>query len=125
MAKQYAEVIVDKLNLRAVPGSSDRDVIGELRRGDRLEIISQRQGEKAKWLRVWCERLEKEGWAAESNHENQYCRPVAPPRAAPVPPPPRRPDPLPQPKTSLLWPLGVVGAIVLAAATLLVMALGK
>lgn len=59
--RDVGTVIVDRLNVRRIPGDQDADIIGALSRGDTFDILQRRQGIKAYWLRTVA------GWVAEYN----------------------------------------------------------
>lgn len=70
---ETAVVIVDQLNLRIRPGDDERDIIGTLKRGDRVEVIDVRRGPKAKWLSVRTD-AKLCGWIAGRNEDERFVK---------------------------------------------------
>jgi hypothetical protein len=50
--KEFAVVLVDHLNLRFQPGSAEKDIVGEVRKGDRLEVLGHESRPMVDWLKV-------------------------------------------------------------------------
>lgn len=105
--REVATVLVDKLNVHSAPGGTPETVIGEVKRGDKLEVLERRKGFKARWLRIG-----KDRWIAEVNTvTNERFARVDHLPDRPLPPPPV----IVQDSTPPVWPwiVGIAIAVVM------------
>jgi hypothetical protein len=83
--REVAVVVVANLYIRRVPGDREADIIGDLKKGERFDVLDRKSGPRCEWLRS------RAGWVAEFNKitGERFCNvaKIAPKQPKPEPKP--------------------------------------
>ncbi len=115
--REVGSVLVEELFVRDKPSSDESSIIGAVRRGDKLQIVNRRAGQKAEWLQIDWGR--GHAWVAERNYESAERFVQVEPVRPDVPrPQPHRQKPAHSDPTWMRWVLAVVVIVVVLAVIL-------